>query len=160
MFSQVLTSNKDNQTKLIDEAKIVTIKVFKTTSNLSIKSTKNEISYLSTSMDSRANRRRQSRFENTNKTVMLVGVVCFFLVCQFPSLFLHLYDSLRDISQNSDLNEIDENYFTYRYFLEISKLLSVFNLSFNFAFFYLFSKRFRKDLRSFFKSCLFSKKIT
>jgi hypothetical protein len=82
-------------------------------------------------------RRQESKFEKKNKTLMLITVVFFFLICQSPTLLLHLIESF---DQNY------KNHWYYAHLVEFSKLLLIVNLSFNFAIFYLFSKRFRQAL--------------
>jgi len=78
-------------------------------------------------------KKKSYTFERTNKRLMLIFVIFFFLICHFPILFLNLFE---------------QNSLIFRYLLEITKFLSVLNLSFNFAFFYLFSAKFRKSLKN------------
>lgn len=112
---------------------------------------RNELSHgVSISLDMRNEQRRELKFDHRNRTLMLVSVVFFFLICEFPGLFLHLYDSIHSNEVPKDIKKLNENYFAFRYYLEVSRLLSVINLSFNFAFFYLFSLKFRQSVRSFF----------
>ena len=90
--------------------------------------------------------KNEMKFEIKNKTLMLITVVCFFLVCQSPTLLLHLIESLQPQYKN---------HFYYAHLVEISKILLIINLSFNFAIFYLFSKKFRDSL----KETIFKRKI-
>ncbi len=92
----------------------------------------------------------KNKFEMKNKSTMLVVIVFFFLVCQFPTLLLNLVET-----ELFNYHKYKEHLF-YFHFVELSKLLLIINLSFNFAFFYLFSKKFRTSL----KNVLFNKKST
>ena len=83
-------------------------------------------------------KKKESKFESKNKSLMLIAVVFFFLICQLPTLLLNLIESL-DQSYKSK--------WYYVHLVEFSKLLLIINLSFNFAIFYLFSKRFRQTLK-------------
>jgi hypothetical protein len=80
------------------------------------------------------------KFEIKNKSTMLVAIVFFFLICQFPTLILHLIET-ESFGQNY------KEHLFYFHLVELSKLLLIINLSFNFAFFYLFSQKFRSNLR-------------
>ena len=88
-----------------------------------------------------------------NVTIMLLAVVFFFFICQFPNLILHIITSMICSSENS---KCSRNGF-YQYSLAISKLLLIFNLSFNFVIYCLFSEKFREVLKETF-SCFKSKK--
>ena len=92
----------------------------------------------------------KNKFEMKNKSTMLVVIVFFFLVCQFPTLLLNLVET--ELFNDQKYKE----HLFYFHFVELSKLLLIINLSFNFAFFYLFSKKFRTSL----KNVLFNKKST
>lgn len=84
-------------------------------------------------------KRIKTKFENRSTTLMLISFVFFFLICQFPTLLLNLIESL------------DQSYkakWYYLHLVEFSKLLLIINLSFNFAIFFLFSKRFRQTLKN------------
>lgn len=80
---------------------------------------------------------------NENKikdsTFMLVAVVIFFLICHFPSLILHLIESFNEAKLKKNIY--------YFYMMELAKFLLIFNLAFNFAVFYLFSRHFRKFIK-------------
>jgi hypothetical protein len=75
-------------------------------------------------------------------TIMLLAVVFFFFICQFPNLILHIITSMICSSENSNCSR---NGF-YQYSLAISKLLLICNLSFNFVIYCLFSEKFREVL--------------
>jgi len=83
---------------------------------------------------------KSQRFEMKSKSTMLIAIVFFFLICQFPTLILHLIET-ESFGQNY------KEHLFYFHLVELSKLLLVINLSFNFAFFYLFSQKFRSNLR-------------
>jgi hypothetical protein len=84
--------------------------------------------------------KKVKNFEIKNKSTMLVAIVFFFLICQFPTLILHLIET-ESFGQNY------KEHLFYFHLVELSKLLLIINLSFNFAFFYLFSQKFRSNLR-------------
>jgi hypothetical protein len=83
----------------------------------------------------------KKNFEMKKKSTMLVAIVFFFLICQFPTLILHLIET-ESFGQNY------KEHLFYFHLVELSKLLLIINLSFNFAFFYLFSNKFRSNLRN------------
>jgi len=84
--------------------------------------------------------KRIQKFKMKNKSTMLVSIVFFFLICQFPTLLLHLIET--------EIFGVDYKEQTfYIYLAEISKIFLIINLSFNFSFFYLFSKKFRSNLK-------------
>jgi len=84
--------------------------------------------------------KRIQKFKMKNKSTMLVSIVFFFLICQFPTLLLHLIET--------EIFGADYKEQTfYIYLAEISKIFLIINLSFNFSFFYLFSKKFRSNLK-------------
>lgn len=82
----------------------------------------------------RSNAQIRTNAHGRNITIMLVAVVCFFFTCQFPVLILHIITSM---------NTLDKNSTFYQYGFAVSKFLLVTNLSFNFACYCLFSKKFR-----------------
>jgi hypothetical protein len=84
---------------------------------------------------------KNDKIEVKNKSTMLIAIVFFFLICQFPTLILHLIET-ETFGQNY------KEHLFYFYLVELSKLLLIINLSFNFAFFYLFSQKFRSNLRN------------
>ena len=87
-----------------------------------------------------SNQIKTQSFEMKSKSTMLVAIVFFFLICQFPTLILHLIET-ESFGQNY------KEHLFYFHLVELSKLLLIINLSFNFAFFYLFSQKFRSNLR-------------
>jgi hypothetical protein len=73
-------------------------------------------------------------------TIMLIAVVIFFFICQFPVLVLHVIQSMFCTRSGSSC----ESSGLYQYSLVISKFLLVCNLSFNFACYCLFNEKFRE----------------
>jgi hypothetical protein len=89
--------------------------------------------------------RRSPKSKNTrsNVTLMLLAVVFFFFICQFPTLVLHILASM--ICSN-ELSKCSGSVY-YQYCLAVSKFLLICNLSFNFVIYCLFSEKFRGVLR-------------
>ena len=77
-----------------------------------------------------------------NVTIMLLAVVFFFFICQFPNLILHIITSMICTGENAKCSSSG----FYQYSLAISKLLLICNLSFNFIIYCLFSEKFREVL--------------
>ena len=69
--------------------------------------------------------------------IMLIAHIIFFFACQFPNLNLHILKSF--------------DFTIDHYYMEISKFLLIFNLSFNFAIYYLFSEKFRNIFKEKFR---------
>lgn len=85
---------------------------------------------------------RSSR-SRTNITLMLIAVVFFFFICQFPTLVLHI--ALVWICSNELSICSGSVYFQYCH--AVSKFLLICNLSFNFVIYCLFSEKFRQVLK-------------
>jgi hypothetical protein len=73
-------------------------------------------------------------------TIMLIAVVIFFFICQFPVLVLNIIQSMFCTRRGSNcaLSGL------YQYSMVISKFLLICNLSFNFACYCLFNEKFRE----------------
>lgn len=84
----------------------------------------------------------KSKTGGMNVTIMLLAVVFFFFICQFPNLIMHIITSMMCSSVNSNCSHNG----LYQYSLAISKLLLICNLSFNFVIYCLFSEKFREVL--------------
>ena len=78
-----------------------------------------------------------------NITIMLLAVVFFFFICQFPNLILHIITSMICTNENTKCSASG----FYQYSLATSKLLLICNLSFNFIIYCLFSEKFRDVLK-------------
>ena len=89
-----------------------------------------------------------------NITIMLLAVVFFFFICQFPNLILHIITSMICTNENTKCSASG----FYQYSLATSKLLLICNLSFNFIIYCLFSEKFREVLNETF-NC-FKRKIS
>lgn len=75
-----------------------------------------------------------------NVTCMLIAVVFLFFFCQLPTLILHILESMQlssNTTQNNTLVVTGKDYFKV-----VAQFFLVFNLSFNFACFCLFSTKF------------------
>ena len=98
-----------------------------------------------TSPNNESLRRRQQnqRAGGMNITIMLIAVVCLFFCCQFPVLILHVFQSM----YCSDNRHICNSSPLFLYAFQASKFLLICNLSFNFACYCLFSKKFRLVLK-------------
>ena len=72
-------------------------------------------------------------------TIMLIAVVIFFFICQFPVLILHIIQSMFCTRPGSGC----ELSGMYNYAIVVSKFLLICNLSFNFACYCLFNEKFR-----------------
>jgi hypothetical protein len=82
-------------------------------------------------------------------TCMLIAVVFFFFICQFPNLIIHILQSMScTLQQQLSSNCIQHN--LYKYGLIISKFLLKINLSFNFTCYCLFGDKFREVLQRIF----------
>ena len=75
----------------------------------------------------------------SNVTIMLIAIVFFFFICQFPNLLLHIVQTMKCSTQDY-CNQ--KNFFLYG--IEVAKFLLISNLSFNFIIYCLFSKKFRE----------------
>lgn len=84
---------------------------------------------------------RFNKMQHKNLTIMLIAVVTFFLICQTPSLILNITEAFKKI----DLEEL-KNQSNGLLSGELSKLFLIINLSFNCTIFYIFSRKFRKEL--------------
>lgn len=69
--------------------------------------------------------------------IMLIAHIIFFFACQFPNLNLHILKSF--------------DFTIDHYYMEIANFLLIFNLSFNFAIYYLFSEKFRNVFKEKFR---------
>jgi hypothetical protein len=104
-------------------------------------------------VESKSNDIKYQSVKKTNKTgsknitIMLIAVVCFFFVCQFPNLIVHIFQSMICSSIPSICT--DSN--VYKYSIVTCKFLLICNLSFNFAFYCLFSEKFREVFKETFK---------
>ena len=85
----------------------------------------------------------KSKRSRSNVTLMLIAVVFFFFICQFPTLVLHI--ALVWIC-SSEFPNCSGSIF-YQYSFSISKFLLICNLSFNFVIYCLFSEKFRHVLK-------------
>ena len=104
--------------------------------------------------------KNQTRVPNTSKTsmsnkgggknisIMLIAVVFFFFICQFPNLIVHIIQSMVCTSQPTNFCTESS---IYKYSLVVCKFLLICNLSFNFAFYCLFSQKFREVFKETFK---------
>ncbi len=79
-------------------------------------------------------------------TIMLILIVFSFIACQLPNLILHVLESKRWNSSENEPNA-KENYL---YFKTISRLLIVFYLSFNFAYYACFNRMYLDKIKEFF----------
>ena len=99
-----------------------------------------------TKIENEVNKNGILRAGRTTITCMLIAVVFFFFMCQFPNLVMHILTAINHKDSNYD-NEYDSNpYFSskfYNYGIVISKFLLFVNLSFNFSFYCFFSEQFR-----------------
>jgi hypothetical protein len=85
-----------------------------------------------------ARRHRSASLKAKNKSIVLVALVFFFSVCQFPNLLMNL---LQAIKWNTFKIEF------YMFFNSISNFLIIVNVSFNFCFFGFFDKIFRNRFK-------------
>lgn len=83
---------------------------------------------------------RFNKMQHKNLTIMLIAVVTFFLICQTPSLILNITEAFKKIDLEELINQSNG------LLGELSKLFLIINLSFNCTIFYIFSRKFRKEL--------------
>ena len=95
--------------------------------------------------------------KSRNTTLMLVTVVFFFFVCQFPNLVVNIIQSMMCSSTESARNTC-EHMLTYKYSLVVCKFLLICNLSFNFVIYCLFNNKFRNILVEKMAACFCGKK--
>jgi hypothetical protein len=93
------------------------------------------------------NVKKQIKTGGKNITIMLIAVVFFFFICQFPNLIVHIFQSM--ICSSIPSICADSN--VYKYSIVTCKFLLICNLSFNFAFYCLFSEKFREVFKETFK---------
>jgi hypothetical protein len=81
--------------------------------------------------------------ETNLKTYMLATIVCFYLICQLPNIYLNLFlikENQFKINNNNNNNASDDDtYLISKYLYEVYQLFNLFGLGFNFAFFYMIS---------------------
>lgn len=88
-----------------------------------------------------------NKLGRTKVTCMLIAVVIFFFICQFPNLIIHILQSMH-CHLEMEMEHSPKCYSSslYSYGIIISKFLLKINLSFNFACYCLFSDKFREVL--------------
>ena len=69
-------------------------------------------------------------------SIMLVAVVIFFLICQFPNLLIQIVESF-------DYHDLKKN-IVYYYLIDLAKMCLIINLDFNFSIMILFSRSFQE----------------
>ncbi|XP_046584922.1 FMRFamide receptor-like [Haliotis rubra] len=89
---------------------------------------------------------REKRRNDT--TIMLIGVVVVFLICQGPALVSRMMWAF------SSLAKLDSQYHTLS---EVANFLVIMNSAINIVPYYFFGKKFRKEFWRLFCSCVFNK---